>query len=208
MSTTEKKLELLTSWYVRVKLLRSNEEETRVYPIELIAVILKFLGNIFLIFDIINPKECAHVIKNDGKLIQRGIGEKQFVVASKLAFNEGINEFTIKSFQQKNDAIGIVGGLDEVNNGEWCCYFKFGYMYYGRGAMYIEAKSSNIFPKWGKNDEIKIRIDCNDWNVTFFKNEEKVGESIDIKPNKEYHPFIGCQHKYIKYELLSHNKIV
>ena len=212
MSTVEEKLELLVSWYVRTELLRAEHEENESYPIELDTVILKFLGNILLIFDVIKDK-FANFIKNNGKVIERGpennpkdIG--QFVAASTASFSEGIHEFTIKvGDHAASDAIGIISDLNNIHNGTWCRYFPDGYMYYGHGPIIATNKrqkksKSKPWIRWKSHCQIKVVVDCIQWKVTFFNNGQQSGESVDIVPDKEYHPFLGCQHYDVKYEMV------
>ena len=207
MSTTTQRLELLASWYVRVELLRAKEQTDIDYPIELNAVILDFLGNILLVLNIIEDKH-RHFIKNGGRIIERGPRNGQpdtvqFVAASEASYDEGIDEFTVKCEESANDAIGICSDLNEVLSTTWCSYFETGYMYFGNGIILGEngTKYQDV-SQWKKNDEITVRINCIEWKVTFFKNHEKVGESVEITPDRTYHPFIGCQNHDTKYEIV------
>ena len=205
MSTTEERLKMLVNAFMRMELKVAEDDQ---YPIELNDVILKFLGCILFIFDVFNC-DYRYCISNNGTVVEGDLCGSQFMAASTISFDKGINEFAIKCIKAMNDVIGICTELKEIeNNSPWCCYITNGYMYYGYGALLSSAnikvpttEGENGEWKWKDDDEIKVVVNCDVWNVTFFKNGEQIGNALKISPNKKYHPFIGCQCDNTKYQI-------
>ena len=42
----------------------------------------------------------------------------------------------------------------------------------------------------GANDKLSICFDADIWTVTWYKNDEQIGEPFKVMPNKEYHLFV------------------
>ena len=83
------------------------------YPIELTDIIIAFLGDIFLRFDVCH-KSNENIIKNNGYLITTMQTTALIIhpmVGCSIGFSEGINEFHIKCIKPKSDTIGITSDL-------------------------------------------------------------------------------------------------
>lgn len=54
---------------------------------------------------------------------------------------------------------------------------------------------------WSENDIIKVVLNCNKWNITFFKNGMKVGKAIPLTKNRMYYPAL-CVYGNCEYKVL------
>ncbi len=81
-------------------------------------------------------------------------------------------------------------------------YNHNGDIVYCRGGHHFELLQSTQM-KWGKGDEITVRVDCVNWRVHFERNGELVGKPQSIHAKAAYFPAVGmCQCKGHNYEVL------
>ena len=85
------------------------------------------------------------------------------------------------------------------------------YYYYGGGAICsgividnansawnIESNNKWI---WKPNDILTININLDEWRITFFLNEKKIGQSIEVENNDTYHAVMCTQCHDTQYKL-------
>ena len=209
MSTFDEKADCLVYGYVSEEI--KNVELEDKYPKELNLLIMQFLGNIFMRFDLIHSdyKGC---IQNDGTVFKRGIyaKAKSFSAVSSYTFKPGdIGEFRIKCNKPGGDSIGIMDNTNIINyRSKYHSYIDVTvYYYHGWGNLYgvdgdlVENVSEH---KFKIDDIITVKIDCNKWILTFMRNDKMVGKQIEIASKDEYYPFIGTLSNNVEYELISH----
>ncbi len=208
MATFTEKLDCLVNGFVSKQIKHVDLDDK--YPLELNVLILRFLGNIFIKFDLIYPAY-AHCIQNDGTLLVRdnNISASWFRVLSSHAFTAGdIGEFKIKCTKPGYDAIGIRSNTDIIKEANKYHSALDGSMYYyhGDGHLYItkgyQPEDQTNVTKFALNDIITIKVDCVKWNVIFMKNDEMVGDITKIKSNQDYYPFVGFSYGVTEYQLI------
>ena len=95
-----------------------------------------------------------------------------------------------------------VGGIGIISDTEQCNQFNF-YLastskknvqvYYldGNGIIYDSKNGSSKEicngVEWGTNDIITVIVDCDNWTLQYYKNNESVADKFAIEPNMTYH---------------------
>ena len=68
-------------------------------------------------------------------------------------------------------------------------------MHHGAGDHWIDKGFNSYFQgfsnKWNQNEVTTVKLDCNNWNVTYYQNNEVI-KSDKIEPNKHYYFAIMC----------------
>eukprot|EP01084_Bolivina_argentea_P124977 221461_1 len=135
------------------------------------------------------------------------------VMFSKQGFNKGIHFWKLKCIEYGGDCCDIIGIASTIQSNSWLNNIK-GSTYYtfsGENAWYFEnrVQGENIERKsktWATNDELIVKLDCNEWTFDVFINEispnQKCFETFNIMPNKTYYPCIGFPSTKAKYEVL------
>ena len=183
---------------------------------ELNGVLAQFMESL-LKFNYVGD-DYKHIIKDDGKRIDSDTFAI-VTVGCLLEINKGINEFKVKCIKPSADLIGIMSNMDEdVINGSafdapklmrqlngykyWWeikhTEFLFAYKNKDRIGGHKSVRSWNV----ARNDIITVRVDCNQWIVTFYLNDDKIGESLAIEPDLTYYFFMSVQWRYSEYELI------
>ena len=186
------------------------------YPLALNNIIFSFLGNMFLRFDFINDA-LAEYIGDDGRSFKythnndhfvNTTGDK-FVVASSYAMNEGVTIIDIQTLDEVHgDAIGLISTLDEIKECDWIYYIQgYKYWWYEHTGIFAEkdrestAEDFDYYEKWKINDIITLKVDCDDWKVTFYHNHKEL-HTMPLQPNEDYHLIYVAQSAEIEYRLL------
>eukprot|EP01084_Bolivina_argentea_P184305 317889_1 len=135
------------------------------------------------------------------------------VMFSQHGFNEGIHMWKLKCIEyggNSSDAIGIATNIDTnhwFNNMKGLTYYTFSHsLAYHFKNKIRSIKSQRASKKWTTNDELIMKLDCNEWTFDVFINEicpdKKCVETFNIIPNKTYYPGIGLPNTRAKYEVL------
>ena len=66
MSAVQHKLQDLSSGYIKEEFIQERDDK---WPVELNKIIMHFLGNIFIKFDVIPDDKCKEHVQEDGKLV-------------------------------------------------------------------------------------------------------------------------------------------
>ena len=193
MSAVEQKLNYLVHGFIST-LIESLKLQDK-YPSELNVFIIKFLGNIWMRFDLFNKKykEC---VRNDGTLIikQPSVSSKMFSILSSNAFKQGdIGEFKIKCINPDRDSIGITSNkgiiLDECLN-KYHTYSRFVGGVRGRKPLYYYRVDGSFNETGGATvisqrppgciagDIVTVKVDCVKWTVSFLKNNKVMGRGV------------------------------
>ena len=194
------KHDYLTNGYIKEQLI--NKKVDNLYPLELSRVISDFLGNILMKFDFVNTEELMKYIYENSKSIEIPSGVLQSYSFSSnrhtfgcsLALDTGVTYIDIQCINPGEcDAIGIVSDFDECKNDVWFCNLN-GYNYWWHnGYKAILKRQNSEIPElkrleriWEKNDIITMRIDFNEWEITFFLNQNEQHTMELEKHNKYY----------------------
>eukprot|EP01083_Nonionella_stella_P022756 62917_1 len=142
------------------------------------------------------------------------------IISTKTGFSKGVHEWKIKFLKilhhhsnpgiitNVNDLCSVKRGYNQLKNsaGSKCCGTL--YMWhdwdkqlqgYHDGVLTLHQGCSNI----NVNDIITVVLDCDNWTLTFLRNEQHIG-SMNITPAQTYHPCIyTCACKGQQYQLLS-----
>ena len=196
------KLNHLIQGYIAREMLNQNNSD---HPFDLNSIIVEFCGVVFVYgFDVFHEshKEC---IQRHGALIKRkqglyGINRYSskwvyFNVGSSFKMDHGQHSFSIKCIKPNSlDAVGITSDLNSICNEHHIWYGKgkgYSYTYKGGGAISGLSPMVRSIKQWKKNDVLTVKIDCEFWNIAFYKNGRLMGKAVHIQPNLAYHAFLG-----------------
>ena len=168
-----------------------TNEHDETYPLDLNKVISQFLGNILLRFDICNSVYQKNIHDNGKKMKSEG---SRVVAASSYGMDEGIHIIDIECIEPGEwDIIAIGSDIDECKQKTWISYMRgYKYWWYQGTGIFGEKDRKDIVPqfdvyqKWKAKDVIRMRVDCDEWRITFYKNNENVHE-MPLYPNTKYH---------------------
>eukprot|EP00483_Globobulimina_turgida_P008715 UN08733 len=203
----KQKLTYLIDGYVKMQLMifQLQMNDNMNYVMDLNDVIAVFLGNIFFAFDIIHESHAQYLLQNGTVLRRNGVtntSRYDITACSSNMFLKGINEFEIKCVQMAHnprDAIGIMSNTDICQfESKWCAYAPADlYCYCGNGQLFTSYDTSDppddqdTIHVWQVNDVIKVSVDCDVGEVTFYRNNQKVG-AMNIIKNVPYYAFIAA----------------
>ena len=117
--------------------------------------------------------------------------------ATSFGFDSGINEIKIQCIKPMADVIGITSDITECKSHDlWVNDTKQGkfYSYYNQcgidqnvDGVFERQYDVNFSIKWKKDDIIELRVDCDEWNVSFHLNDTLIGGKVPIAENLRYH---------------------
>lgn len=197
--TVSERIELLVDGCMKQQFKTSKEIEMS----GLICIIVSFVGNLLIRFDAFHPKFKDEVIDN-GKKIQRMHGSPA-VFGCTIGFQSGIHEVRVKCIRPGFERIGIVSELSQCESEKgWIEESKDSYYYYNYMGIYgnnVIKVPTNI--AWEKGDIIKVIINCDNWNISFYYNKECLAKETTITPDKCYyfviaaHPSKACSYQIL-----------
>eukprot|EP01084_Bolivina_argentea_P184308 317894_1 len=206
---------LLVFGYIRMyiqPLLSKNET----IPHEIIQLCLKYhVLYDWVDFSVYNTEYYDRTMDNSTQILfhKNKHRSSSKVMFSQHGFNEGIHVWKLKCIQYGGDGSDAIGIATNINTNHWFNNME-GETYYtfsGATAYHFKNKtncteSQRASKKWTINDELIIKLDCNDWTFDVFINEicpdKKCVETFNIIPNKTYYPGIGLPNTRAKYEVL------
>ena len=198
--------------YIREHFTSEEVESEKNYPIELNKVISEYLGNLFLRFDTAH-NYFKHLIKNDGLMVNttqfNPDGCKDFSNGYSIACSYGIIPGMVELLEIKcikagrQAAIGVTTNLEASKTAsiqEWITSQDgYKYWWYRETSIYAEHNTGDIHEPirlnggdcgWDDNDVIGFNVDCNEWKITFYKNNKALG-SFPLRRNMDYYVFIA-----------------
>lgn len=201
-----------------------NQWQDSKYPLELDAIIVAFVGNLIMRFDL-TPQIYQYHIKHtlNGSILTRPpyfyVGQScKYISCSSTSFKKGKHKFDIKCIEPADDAIGIISNIHQS-----LCFRKedifWGdinanmYYYYGGGQLSSKTINGSIirynkfYPSWSKGDVIQVEVDCDNWTVSFQICGYNKQSTMDIEPNCIYYPMLATQNENVKYQLIYHKNI-
>ena len=179
------------------------------YPQELNQIIITFIENIFLSFDMTHDNY-RHCLQNYGTLIKSTLC-KTFNICSSYAFEPGsINSFKVRCLDGQGtmaEIVGIASNTEEFVQEVyvWCKQSNANVYYYcGTGGIsegYNNKKLGvdtygglrQIVEIWKKGDTITINVDCIDWRFTVYHNDKQLGVAMSMVENITYYPFMSIK---------------
>ena len=209
-SSMHEAVEYLISGYMRHIFLKECDYNDR-YPSALDGVILEFYGGIFR-FDSIHP-EHEEMLEEDGTIINavQSKWKSIFTVGSSFGVNHGIHEFKIKALYNEYDGsgIGITSNIKVIGDkGQWINKYEgYKYWWYENCGIFSQngyntLSQYNFSKVWRTGDIISVKVNCNDWKVEFYVNDELYGKEMKIEENMTYYFVVGVQHVSAKYQLV------
>ena len=205
-------IDYLISGYIEREFSSESKDRKICYPLELNGIIVAFVGNFLMRFDIIHHAY-SHHLRQSGTMLKRADGMRGYYIAcSSTSFSSGIHEFKVRLHKPKDDAIGIISSLQSCSLKPtfWGNAFGNLYYYYGDGQITEKRdgqKAINHYGEkgWNKDNIIRVRVDCDNWTVQFFNGSNKMTKGkINIEPGMTYYPMIGTQSDDVEYELISY----
>ena len=126
--------------------------------------------------------------------------------------NNGNYDFKIKCIEPGHDAIGVITSIDDckeddfwitnVSGDAYFCYESNGIFHRGENAKLNIEFDGQKCNKWKLNDIIKINLNFDIGKVTFFQNNEKIGNSLEMIKNGTYYFVLCTQYSGFKYQII------
>eukprot|EP01084_Bolivina_argentea_P105162 188256_1 len=206
------KLDYLVTRYINENFINISKNYDH-FASPLINEIIKFLGNIFIIFDVYHEhyRDC---ILNNGQTFKRNNTNTDSVgyisIGCSITWISGVHEWKIK-IKQYASFIGIVSDLTPCKQKEKFIYeMTKGYSYYiycGKPHSLIWSNQSNSYVEYSlkqikPNDIVTVKLNCNEWKLQFYVNNEKIGKMVPIKKDNVYYPVICSKNKDDEYYII------
>ena len=180
------------------------------YPLELSNVILIFLGNILIKFDVFND-DFKRFIDENGKHIKYMISGKSLTqnlntICCSFGMNKGVTIIDIKCINPcGSGVIGILSDIDECKTGKWIVNMSgYKYWWYNASTTIFGEKdnediveSFDVKESWKPNDIVRMKIDCNEWKLTFYLNEQAM-HTMPLHENIKYYLFVNIRKSALK----------
>ena len=179
------------------------------FEVSLINVLIAFLGNILYRFDVYPPK-FEFMFSDEERIFTRTINnrykgtDKSCTFGSSYDWNEGIYKVCIKckdSTSCAGDAFGITSDINcfETIEGWYNEGHGFSYILNGTSrclcTMNDATNKSNVqylgTREWKSDDKISICFDADNWTVSWYLNNERLGIPFNVVPYQNYHLFIS-----------------
>eukprot|EP01084_Bolivina_argentea_P184306 317890_1 len=163
-------------------------------------------------FSVYDPSYFDRIMDKSKQILFAKKRTSSNVIFSKQGFNKGIHVWKLKCIKyggDNHDAIGIASTIDSdgwLNDIKGSSYYTFS----GENAWNFENRKQTEgvereSKKWATNDELIIKLDCNEWTFDVFINEissnKKCFETFNIGANT-YYPCIGLPNLDGKYEVV------
>ena len=199
----------LVSGYIKMELVINSNFQ---YPLELQKIIMAFMGHPLLIFDIFH-EETDIYIQHDGKVVKYCHNTYSgYTFGSSYAINKGITFIDIQCIKPDTlDAIGIMTNIDECKKHLWIAhvtgYKYWWYNYIHQGLIYGEKDDKDIVEhgttkdRWETDDILSLRVDCNEWFITFYRNEQEIYK-MPLEKNQTYYLMLSTQSENFEYKIL------
>ena len=197
--STSIRCSLLISGYMRIEYCKHDNYDQ--FETSLVKIIVRLLGNIFMIFDVY-PLKCKSMFSDDGLVFkkqpsQRGIGDVTF--GCSYGWNKGIHKISIKNKYEWNEqGIGITNRIQKfTEKAAWYGYFnsdmgEYSYNLNGKNLVGTDIESQNfVFESKNAGGVVTIHFDGDNGTLTFLYDDKIIGKSVNIKRNETYYPFIS-----------------
>lgn len=221
--TLETRLHYLVDGYIKKKV--DGYKTYDHFESSLINIMVRFLGNIFMAFDIY-PSKCKSMFNDYGTIFTRTDKEsdlKSFTFGCSYGWSEGVHKISIESKDTTyfQDAFGITSNIKHFKTTEkWygSANCTQGYFYTLNGDSLVtmndpaneDEYQDEVFKEAERrpNDKLSICLDANRWRVTWYLNDEQLGKPFDIVANETYHLFVSSAHPRphgrTEYHLINH----
>ena len=187
------------------------------FEVSLMEIILRLLGNIFIIFDVYAP-EITDLISDNGKVFKfekkqkSNINHSSYITfGCSYGWSKGVHKISVQKVNTpyESSAFGITTNIKYFNGENGKKWFgssgcKDGYFYVLNGtglASMVNGEGGNQYQsgvvtsnQHTSNDKITICIDLDNGKATFMYNDKQCGFPMKIEKNQTYHFFIssGC----------------
>lgn len=188
----------LVNGYLREELLGSNNEY--LYPESLTALFIRFLGNVLLGFDVICEKY-KDFISDNGRvlMVDKKKCNETITVGCSYPFERGVYTVSVKYYKTRDHCpIGIISDISLCEKEKWIFDADDTFVYAFYDENLCEHVPSDKYKSNGlqfdvckgyqnENDNVKLMIDCNQWKLTYFLNDEQIGNPVNITKDIGYH---------------------
>ena len=141
-----------------------------------------------------------------------GMSELSTVVTalSNVGWTSGIHEFRIRAIKPGKDAIGITSSKDEIMAWVWIKQSRnYTHYYYGGGSISSSTNALNKYNAinadewiWKKDDILTVKVDLIENKLSFYMNDNLMGDAVDIEANCTWYPIICVQENNTEYQLI------
>lgn len=200
MSTIQQKLQDLIGGYIKeVWTIERNDK----WPVELNKIVMHFLGNVLIKFDVVGDAKLLEYIRENGKFIETDMYKDHTMnFGSSCCMKDGVTIIDVKCVQLSStyNTIGVLSNIGEFKKGEWLPNIT-GYMYIwdNNEAIYGEKDGADIEP-WKEGDIITLKIDLNAWEITFYLNQ-KAKHKMKLEQHIDYY-FVMEAYEHCAYRIL------
>ena len=136
----------------------------------------------------------------NGRFVYADLGQY-----SEAGLNKGVHYWSVKAIfdKSKTSCFASIGVTTEKNDNLINNWSHDGdEMHY-----WVKDKGYNshehLGGKWMKNQLITLRLDCDEWNVTYYDGTQEVKKE-DIEPNQSYHfaLMVCCRKVFTQYQVV------
>ena len=190
------KLELAVFGYVRLNYIHE-------IPDDITRICLDFYNKIEIVWDIFCDN-VAHYVSDNGLKVTVDKRPPYSTFASSIGWNKGIHSYTLKQLDSEKYQFGpgIISSdeLSRLSSDKEDVFLSTnnkdasGYCLDGTDVYELKDGNDNWLFQCSslsdvdKGDTVTVLVDCDEWKVVFYINDEMVEREIDIDKNKTYHP--------------------
>lgn len=214
----------IVSGYIRnsQRLLPRDQNAFFTIPSAIIWIVLTYYSPTFQLDIYRDSVSVDRILRNDGTRIIRdpnihdtqptAVEPDHFIFGCSVGWNWGVYEFSVKCVHPQNDVIGVVSDVAACKDEHWIAAYWLdatAYGLYGHGIV-MENVARGQHPrilqdglaKWKKDDVVTVKLDCEQWEISYFINGKQVGETHVIRENATYSPYFGSKHAAAEYQLI------
>ena len=229
-SKSSYKMKQVTNGYMRENYM--NHPQCDQFKVSLIELIMVFLGNIIIVFDVY-PQQYNQFFFEDGKIMKIDMKTndtdwKSFPFGCSVndGWKKGINKISFKSATDSylHDAIGITSNLMYlIEQNKWYSYCESG-DYYVKNGTYLTTSINDKHEMYdpnafngvtaNPNDVFTLIYDGDKATLQFMLNGEQKGKTMKVKKDEIYYPFIcvdaspSIKYKSRQYTIIDDNKVI
>lgn len=206
MADIETRSDLLITGYLNKFCLEKDIYITsfKKFEISLIALLIRFVGNVFIVFDVYPSEVEIFLSEKRSRFIRNHhhsgkAGDLTF--GSSVEWTEGIHQISFRSntLSHSTDAFGITSNIDALCDKPGWFADKMGrtsrnmFMVYAISGGTLLNTAQHIMKYWDfeEGDIITIRFNAYRWTVEYLLNGVRKGDPQKVVSDSIYSPFIS-----------------
>ena len=190
---------LLIAGYMRIEYRKHQNYDQ--FETSLVNIIIQLLGSIFMIFDVY-PMEAGSMFSDDGLTFKNNKEFRKLTFGCSYGWKKGVHKISVKNkykwIRGVSQAIGITNRIQIfTTKAAWYGHFdryidEYRYNLNSPHLVGTDIPSRNfVFESNKGGGVITMLFDGDNGTITFYYNDKIIGESINIKKDEIYYPFIS-----------------